>query len=81
MNLLPKTPLSSKSYLKSTANFALILVFQSKALEDHYCKQRKLLNFEVPGDIKEAWPGLLSALDLKDIDTTSQRLNCLTFYN
>lgn len=54
---------------------------QSKALEDHYCKQRKLLNFEVPGDIKEAWPGLLSALDLKDIDTTSQRLNCLTFYN
>lgn len=54
---------------------------QSKALENHYCKQRKLLNFEVPGDIKEAWPGLLAALDLKDINTTFQRLNSLTSYN
>uniref|UniRef100_A0A0C9RR25 adenylate kinase n=1 Tax=Wollemia nobilis TaxID=56998 RepID=A0A0C9RR25_9CONI len=39
---------------------------QSKALEDYYCNQRKLLNFEVPGDIQETWSGLLAALQLKD---------------
>eukprot|EP01018_Ginkgo_biloba_P032921 Gb_21263 [translate_table: standard] len=47
---------------------------QSKLVEDHYCKQRKLLNFEVPGGIRETWPGLLAALNLEDTDNTSQQL-------
>ncbi|GLJ22138.1 hypothetical protein SUGI_0415550 [Cryptomeria japonica] len=49
---------------------------QSKALEAHYCNQKKLLNFEVPGGKQETWTGLLAALDLKDVDKTSQQLTC-----
>ncbi|XP_054813407.1 probable adenylate kinase 7, mitochondrial [Prosopis cineraria] len=44
---------------------------QSKMLEDYYCKQKKLINFEVAGGPGENWQGLLAALHLKHINATS----------
>ncbi|XP_028772456.1 probable adenylate kinase 7, mitochondrial isoform X2 [Neltuma alba] len=44
---------------------------QSKPLEDYYCKQEKLINFEVAGGPGETWQGLLAALHLQHINANS----------
>ncbi|KAI9076074.1 hypothetical protein K1719_042008 [Acacia pycnantha] len=44
---------------------------QSKPLEDYYCKQKKLINFEVAGGPGETWQGLLAALQLQHINANS----------
>ncbi|KMZ59398.1 Adenylate kinase [Zostera marina] len=41
---------------------------QSRSLEEYYRKQRKLLDFHVSGGVNETWQGLLSVLDLQQVD-------------
>ena len=50
---------------------------QSKALEDYYRKQQKLLEFQVDNSPGANWPRLLAALHLKHIVAahTSHKLN------
>ena len=50
---------------------------QSKALEDYYREQQKLLEFQVDGSPGANWPRLLAALHLKHIVAarTSHKLN------
>ncbi|CAH9123210.1 unnamed protein product [Cuscuta epithymum] len=53
---------------------------QSKPVEEHYRKQRKLLDFQVSGAPGETWQGLLAALHLQHMNvvtsssSTSQKL-------
>nr|POE96053.1 putative adenylate kinase 7, mitochondrial [Quercus suber] len=50
---------------------------QSKALEDYYRKQQKLLEFQVDSSPGASWPRLLAALHLKHVVAarTSHKLN------
>lgn len=53
------------------------LFLQSKAIEEYYKKQKKLLDFQVAGAPGESWNGLLAALHLQHMSgfSSSQKLN------